>query len=249
MTDFGQFLVLGTKNAAGFSNYGVFLSTDSGNSWLFDGLDIPITDVAANSTEYFAIASNTIYSTQNMGNSWDETMIGNPNYPFTNIERLNNIVTVQTSNNGVYYLNNGNWVQLGNGGIGGTNRVLNKTICQKQNGGIFIGSSTYKYANNGNITYINNGVSKYNGGNLDVSENLISKYSVYPNPVTNSFTINGLENNENITSILLKDMHGKIVKELALDNMTFDIQALKTGVYLVEIYTNDSTEIIRIVKQ
>jgi hypothetical protein len=44
-------------------------------------------------------------------------------------------------------------------------------------------------------------------------------------------------------------MHGKIVKELVPDNMTFEIQDLKSGVYLVEIFTNDSTEIIRIVKQ
>jgi len=82
-----------------------------------------------------------------------------------------------------------------------------------------------------------------------LSENITSKYKVSPNPVTNSFSINGLENDENITSIQLKDMHGKIVKELVPENMTFDIQDLKSGVYLVEIFTTDSTEIIRIVKQ
>ena len=55
MTDFGQYLILGTKtefNPATF-NDGVFLSTDSGNSWLFDGLDLPITDLAANGNEYY----------------------------------------------------------------------------------------------------------------------------------------------------------------------------------------------------
>lgn len=82
-----------------------------------------------------------------------------------------------------------------------------------------------------------------------ISENENSKYSVSPNPVTNSFSINGIESLDNITSIQLKDMHGKIVKELVPDNMTFEIQDLKSGVYLVEIFTNDSTEIIRIVKQ
>jgi len=82
-----------------------------------------------------------------------------------------------------------------------------------------------------------------------ISENYNSKYSVSPNPVTNTFTINGIESLDNITSIQLKDMHGKIVKELVPDNITFDIQDLKSGVYLVEIFTNDTTETIRIVKQ
>jgi glutathione synthase/RimK-type ligase-like ATP-grasp enzyme len=44
-------------------------------------------------------------------------------------------------------------------------------------------------------------------------------------------------------------MHGKIVKELALDNMTFDIQALKTGVYFLEVNSSNSNEIIRLIKE
>jgi photosystem II stability/assembly factor-like uncharacterized protein len=249
MTNFGQYLILGTKtefSPPSFSD-GVYLSTNSGNSWLFDGLDLAITDVASNNNTYFAISAYSAYSTQNMGNTWDEDVIGTINYPLTNIEKLNSIVVVQTTNHGIYYLNNGNWEPLGGYGILGG---LNKTICQKQNGGIFIGSSAYTNANNGKITHVNNGVSKYIGGSLEVAENeKITTLQISPNPVNFSFSINGIENLNDIQTIFISDINGKIVKNLNPQNLNHDIQDLTPGVYLVEVKTSDFNETKRIIKQ
>jgi hypothetical protein len=47
----------------------------------------------------------------------------------------------------------------------------------------------------------------------------------------------------------LKDINGKVVKELEPYNLSYNIQDLKSGVYLIEIITNDFSEIIRIIKQ
>lgn len=82
-----------------------------------------------------------------------------------------------------------------------------------------------------------------------LDENHKSKFYISPNPITSSFIINGIESNTNVTSIYLKDINGKVVKELEPYNLSYNIQDLKSGVYLIEIISNDFSEIIRIIKQ
>jgi photosystem II stability/assembly factor-like uncharacterized protein len=249
MTDFGQYLILGTKNEfspAAF-NDGVYLSTDSGNSWLFDGLDLPITDVAASGNEYFAISGQSVYSTQNMGNSWSEIMLGSVNYPLSNIERLNNTVIVQTTNNGVYYLNNGNWVPFGAFGILGG---LNKSICQKQNGSIFIGTSSYTNANNGNITYVNNGVSKYIGTTLGLMDGAqIESINIYPNPMNSKTTLE-ITNDLLGLNFTLMDQFGKVLLESKIQELLteIDLSIYSKGVYYLKL-DNPTVGIKKIIKQ
>lgn len=239
MTSFGNYLVLGTKtefNPASFSD-GVYLSTDNGDSWLFDGLDLPITDMASDNTSYYAISGTAVYSTQNMGNSWDDFVLGSINYPLTNIEKLNSILICQTSNNGVYYLNNGNWIPFGgNGGIGGPN----KAICQKQNGNIFIGNSAYTNANNGNITYVANGVSKYVGAIVGENNLEEKNWSCYPNPTTSKVSIE-LPEIYLGNQLELLDQFGRVVKTIKVSqlNTILDLSDLDNGVYVLSLLNSD----------
>ena len=236
MTSFGNYLVLGTKtefNPPSFSD-GVYLSTDNGDSWLFDGLDLPITDVVSDNNTYYAISGISVYSTQNMGNSWDEVVVSSINYGLTNLEKLNSIVVCQTPNNGIYYLNNGNWVPFGAFGILGGE---NKTICQKQNGSIFVGSSAYVNANNGNITYVTNGVSKFIGNPAGINENQVfsNSFVIYPNPTTSDITINSEKfSNEAYT---LCDQMGRVVGsgKLSGTNTTISLSSLSKGIYLLKV--------------
>jgi photosystem II stability/assembly factor-like uncharacterized protein len=228
MTDFGQSLILGTANTAG----GVFLSTDSGNSWLFDGLGYAITDVAANSNEYYAISGQSAFSTQNMGNTWVDNFIGICNCQTFNIEKLNSIVVIQTSNLGTYYLNNGDWEAFGNIGILGGN---NKTICQKQNGAIFIGASAYSDFNNGFYTYVENGVSKYIGNPLGINEHNESTVTISPNPTSSEITINSEKFSNEAYSLC--DQMGRVVGsgKLSGTNTIISLSSLSKGIYLLKV--------------
>lgn len=246
MSSFGNYLVLGTKtefSPASFSD-GVYLSTDNGDSWLFDGLDLPITDVASDNNLYYAVSGNSVYSTQNMGNSWDEVQIGGGSLPITNIEKLNSLLVIQTAYNGIMYLNNGNWTPMGGFGI----LSGHKAICQKQNGTMFIGASAYTNANNGNNTYVTNGVSKYVGG--IVGENILEekKWSCYPNPTTSKISIE-LPEIYLGNQLELLDQFGRVVKTIKVSqlNTILDLSDLDNGVYVLRLLNSDF-ENLKIIK-
>jgi photosystem II stability/assembly factor-like uncharacterized protein len=241
MTSFGSYLIVGS-----FSN-GAFLSTDNGNSWLYDGLNVGVRDLASDNNGYYAISGPSVFSTQNMGNSWDEVVLTSGSSYLTNIEKLNSILVAQSSNNGLYYLNNGNWLTFGSFGlIGGLG--VNKTICQKQNGNIFIGQRAYTNANNGNITYVDNGVSKYIGG--IVGENILEKkkWSCYPNPTTSKVSIE-LPEIYLGNQLELLDHFGRSIKTIKVSqlNTILDLSDLDNGVYVLRLLNSDF-ENLKIIK-
>jgi photosystem II stability/assembly factor-like uncharacterized protein len=248
MSSFGNYLILGTKtefSPPSFSD-GVYLSTDSGSSWLFDGLDLPITDIASDNNGYYAISGLSVYSTLNMGNTWEENVLSTVNYPLTGIEKLNSIVVAQTPNSGLLYLNNGNWVPIGSFGLlGGPN----KAICQKQNGNMFIGASAYTNANNGNITYVSNGVSKYIGGTVGLDKIEETQIKYYPNP-TNSKIILDLPETYIGNQLEVYDQFGRFVKSTLITNSSpiVDLSDLYNGVYIMKI-PEAGFQNIKIVKQ
>jgi photosystem II stability/assembly factor-like uncharacterized protein len=237
MTDFGQYLILGAVNAAGSSNYGVYLSTNSGNSWFYDGLGYPIKDVASNNNEYFAISTgSSVYRTQNLGNTWIEMTNTGTNGALNNIENLNSIIYIQGNNGVLKYLNNGNWLDMGTFGlIWGSGA----TICQKSNGAIFTGASAYTDFLNGNVSYVQNGVSKYIGNTLGISDennqNNFYSISLYPNPTTSEITITSDKfTNEPYT---LFDQMGRTVGsgKLSGTNTTISLSTLSKGIYILKV--------------
>jgi photosystem II stability/assembly factor-like uncharacterized protein len=230
MTSFGSYLIVGS-----FSN-GAFLSTDNGNTWLYDGLNVGVRDLASDNNGYYAISGPSVFSTQNMGNSWGEVVLTSGSSYLTNIEKLNSLLVAQSSNNGLYYLNNGNWLTFESFGlIGGLG--VNKTICQKQNGNIFIGQRAYTNANNGNITYVDNGVSKYIGNQLILNE-LVNdvKLEILPNPAGEYVVVKADENIIGKTFHLYNQLGSVINKgEIKSENTIINLQDLLPGVYYVKI--------------
>lgn len=88
-----------------------------------------------------------------------------------------------------------------------------------------------------------------NNSTNSVVENNKDKFYISPNPVNNTFILNGIESIYYLTSINLKDINGKVVKNLDTQNLNHDIQNLSPGVYFVEVKSSDFIETIRIVKE
>jgi hypothetical protein len=82
-----------------------------------------------------------------------------------------------------------------------------------------------------------------------ILENYKAKFYISPNPITNTFSINGIESLYNVTSINIKDINGKVVKNLDPQNLNHDIQNLSPGVYFVQVKSSYINETIKIIKQ
>ena len=86
-------------------------------------------------------------------------------------------------------------------------------------------------------------------GSIDSKTANTSAINVYPNPNTGIFTIelvNGLEK-----SIQVTDLTGRIVLEniTNADVFNVNINTLANGVYYVKVISNNTTEVLKVVKQ
>ena len=89
-------------------------------------------------------------------------------------------------------------------------------------------------------------------GSAGVAEELIQPFSVHPNPASTKITLNGLSENLNITSIVLTNMEGKVIRTVqpgAAKSMDIDVSAFGNGIYFVNITHNLGKETIKFVKE
>jgi hypothetical protein len=89
-------------------------------------------------------------------------------------------------------------------------------------------------------------------GTAGVVEELIQPFSVHPNPASTKITLNGLSENLNISSIVLTNMEGKVIRAVqpgAAKSMDIDVSAFGTGIYFVNITHDLGTETIKFVKE
>lgn len=73
--------------------------------------------------------------------------------------------------------------------------------------------------------------------------------SISPNPTAGDFTIEGLELYNNISTIRISDVNGKLVKELDPTASKFTLGTVKPGVYFLTITAGDKQEVIKIIKE
>lgn len=76
----------------------------------------------------------------------------------------------------------------------------------------------------------------------------LNPYSIYPNPSSGNFTIEG----EEITGVMIRDIFGKIIYTLAdlqSSEIAIDLSAFAKGVYLVTISNTEKTQTQKIVIQ
>lgn len=69
--------------------------------------------------------------------------------------------------------------------------------------------------------------------------------TLYPNPTSGQFTLEGLEET---TSVQIIDMQGRVVKTLEYREGNISVEELKGGLYLVRLRTNDEVQTLRLVK-
>jgi hypothetical protein len=85
--------------------------------------------------------------------------------------------------------------------------------------------------------------------NVGFNDLSTSKLSIYPNPTNGDFTITGLELVGTVSSLILTDMNGKIVKVLDTKATKFTMGGIKPGVYFLNILSGNKQEVLKIVKE
>lgn len=82
-------------------------------------------------------------------------------------------------------------------------------------------------------------------------EEVIQPFSVHPNPANTKITLNGLSEKLNITSIVITNMEGKIIRtftEVSGTSQDIDVSNFHNGVYFVNIQHETGSETIKFVK-
>ena len=82
-------------------------------------------------------------------------------------------------------------------------------------------------------------------GSLSVDDFELNSFSIYPNPVKNSFKI---DTNSSIETVEVYNITGRLIKTFTPEN-TYDISDLATGIYIANIKTQFGVKTIKIVKQ
>ncbi len=85
--------------------------------------------------------------------------------------------------------------------------------------------------------------------NLSINELIANSFTISPNPTAGDFTITGLELYNNISSMCITDVNGKLVKELDPLSTKFSIETLKAGVYFLTISNGNKNEVIKLIKE
>lgn len=75
------------------------------------------------------------------------------------------------------------------------------------------------------------------------------KHLIFPNPTTDEFTITRLELYNQISTIHITDVNGKLVKELEPTTSKFTLGSANPGVYFLTISASNKHEVIKLVKE
>jgi hypothetical protein len=82
-----------------------------------------------------------------------------------------------------------------------------------------------------------------------INELSTSTITISPNPTSEYFTISGLELFNTISSMTIKDVNGKTIKELDPKAAKFSLGAVKSGVYFLTITAGNKQEVVKIIKE
>ncbi len=84
-----------------------------------------------------------------------------------------------------------------------------------------------------------------------INEETASPFTLYPNPVAESFTLNGLEGVE-VSNISITNADGKVMSSYSnVNGASFDmnVSELAAGVYFVHIAHGSATDVVRFIKE
>lgn len=92
---------------------------------------------------------------------------------------------------------------------------------------------------------------KINVGNLGLIESVVNPISVSPNPAKDVITLKGLNPQMKISSVMITNMEGKIVKEINLTSTELEVNIadLDNGVYFVAVEHAAGKETLKFIKE
>lgn len=86
---------------------------------------------------------------------------------------------------------------------------------------------------------------------VGISENEKSKFKLFPNPVSESFTLDGLDG-INVSEISITNTEGKVLRsflEIHSPSFELNVSDFDAGIYFVRIVHGTSSEVIRFIKE
>ena len=78
-----------------------------------------------------------------------------------------------------------------------------------------------------------------------IDEQNVMTVLVSPNPITNSFSISGIEQ---IVSLTLKDLNGKWIKSFDIQDENYSMSNVTSGVYFLEVIDENQKVIVKVLK-
>ncbi|MFK8060631.1 MAG: S8 family serine peptidase [Polaribacter sp.] len=83
-----------------------------------------------------------------------------------------------------------------------------------------------------------------------VDENIFSKFSIYPNPITRSFTLDIQDIAVNEIKLEIFNVLGKkVFEKKSLKSKSIDVSILEKGIYLLKIFKENQYKIVKLIKQ
>jgi hypothetical protein len=230
-----------TDTGYAISNYGSIIKTINGGlSWTIQSLGFSLNSVFFTdvNTGYIVGNGGKILKTTDGGLSWNALISGTS----SNLHSVN-----FTDNNTGYIVG---WHGL---------------ILTTSNGGLTWNPSPYMTNNNLNFVYFTNSNTAYivgdngtilkttNGGGLGIPETTLTKnLKVYPNPATNSLTLNlsQMQQQQN-ASLSIYDIQGKqlLQQNISEAQTQINISNFAKGIYIVKLQTDKETLQSKFVKE
>lgn len=84
---------------------------------------------------------------------------------------------------------------------------------------------------------------------LSLDNLILNNTSLFPNPATQSFEISTGNQFGNIQQVSVTDINGRVVKSFGTNQSSYDISDLNTGIYMVEIRTENGVETKKLIKK
>ena len=88
-------------------------------------------------------------------------------------------------------------------------------------------------------------------GTAGIVEAIINPITVHPNPANDKITIGGLNEQMKITSLVITNMEGKVIKNLDITSPTMDVNlnGFDNGIYFVVVNHAAGTETMKFIKE
>lgn len=88
-------------------------------------------------------------------------------------------------------------------------------------------------------------------GTAGIVEAVINPITIHPNPANDHITIDGLNEKLNITSLVITNMEGKIIKNLEVTSATMDVNldGFDSGVYFIVVNHAGGNETLKFIKE